>query len=269
MKRALSIAGSDPGGGAGIQADLKTFAAFRVYGACAVTAVTVQNTLGVHEVHPVPPRIVAAQATAVLEDLGADAVKTGMLVDRETVCSVAEVLDRFPPCRIVVDPVTLAKDGTELLQAEGLAAVRERLLPRCEVFTPNLEEASIFLERPVRNVDEMVEAARSLHALGPRYVVLKGGHLEGDPVDIFFDGKRVTKRRIGRIASSSLHGTGCTFAAAMTACLALGSDASEAFDLAGRFVARAIREAPGIGGGAGPLNHYVHVDLPRAREDAT
>ena len=266
MKRALSIAGSDPSGGAGIQADLKTFAAFGVYGASAVTAVTVQDTLGVRAVRPVPPGVVAAQASAVLEDVGADAVKTGMLVDGAVVRAVAEVLEAHPPPHLVVDPVSLAKDGTELLDRGGRAEMTARLLPLCEVFTPNLEEAGLFLGRPVERVGEMADAAAALHRLGPRCVVLKGGHLEGDPVDLLFDGTGVMKGRRRRIHTRSLHGTGCTFAAALTACLALGADPREAFRRARRFVGRAIRRAPGFGRGAGPLNHCIRPGPVRGRE---
>ncbi|MHC4943518.1 MAG: bifunctional hydroxymethylpyrimidine kinase/phosphomethylpyrimidine kinase, partial [Planctomycetota bacterium] len=240
MKKALTIAGSDSGGGAGIQADLKTFAAFGIFGTSAITAITAQNTLEVTSIHPVPPGVVKDQVDAVLSDIGADAVKTGMLFSAEIVTAVAQVLADHGPPHVVVDPVMISKSGAELLDAGARAVVKEELLPLCEVLTPNLPEAEALLNRPVKTVDEMREAAASLHRLGPPYVLVKGGHLEGEVVDILYDGRALHEFRSERIDTRHTHGTGCTLSSAIAACLALGMKVPEAVGTARDYVARAI-----------------------------
>jgi len=255
MKRALTIAGSDSGGGAGIQADLKTFMAFGVYGASAITAITSQNTLEVKSILPVTPKIVEDQMEAVLDDLGADAVKTGMLFSEEIVESVASVLRKHKPPHLVVDPVMISKSGAELLEPDARAAVVNHLFPLSEVVTPNVPEAEAILGSPVQ---DFREAARALHALGPCSVILKGGHREGETiVDLLYDGRDFLELEGTRIDTVHTHGTGCTLSAALAAGLALGWPVETAFATARDYVIKAIRTAPGLGSGSGPLNHGV------------
>lgn len=254
--RALTIAGSDSGGGAGIQADLKTFAAFGVYGASAVTAITAQNTLGVQAIHEVPAEVVAAQIDAVLSDIGADAVKTGMLSSTAIIEAVADRLRAHGATRLVVDPVMVAKSGDRLLRDDAVATLRELLLPLAEVVTPNAGEASVLAGIEVVDGDSAHEAARRIHALGPHYVIVKGGHLGGPTSDdLGFDGKRFEVLSGRRIATCHTHGTGCTFSAAIAAGLAAGRSPLEAARAARAFVQGAIEHAEPIGAGHGPLNH--------------
>ncbi|HSL22158.1 MAG TPA: bifunctional hydroxymethylpyrimidine kinase/phosphomethylpyrimidine kinase [Vicinamibacterales bacterium] len=257
MKRALTIAGSDSGGGAGIQADLKTFAAHGVYGTSAITAITAQNTLGVTAVHTVPADIVVAQIEAVASDIGADAVKTGMLATAAIVEAVAAALvDLDLPC-VVVDPVMVAKGGARLLDAEAIDAMKAELIPRAMVITPNAAEAAALVGDEVRTLEQARRAARHLKALGPGAVIVKGGHLEGPhAVDVLFDGIEVVEFRSERIATTSTHGTGCTFASAIAANLALGHGLREAVQRAKDYLVEAIRRAPRIGGGRGPIAHF-------------
>ena len=254
--RALTIAGSDSGGGAGIQADLKTFAAFGVYGASAVTAITAQNTLGVQAIHEVPAEVVAAQIDAVLSDIGADAVKTGMLFSTAIIEAGADRLRAHGVTRLVVDPVMVAKSGDRLLRDDAVAALRELLLPLAEVVTPNADEAGVLVGIEVVNDDSAREAARRIHALGPRYVIVKGGHFDGPTSDdLLFDGQRFEVLSGRRIATRQTHGTGCTFSAALAAELAVGCSPLEAARAARAFVQGAIEHAEPIGAGHGPLNH--------------
>lgn len=261
MARALTIAGSDSGGGAGIQADLKTFMAFGVYGASAITALTAQNTLGVRGVELVTPEMVVAQIEAVLDDIGADAIKTGMLGSAAIIEAVARTLERYGVTQLVVDPVMVAKSGDRLLAEEAVAALRDRLLPRALVVTPNLPEASVLLGRRVEREAEMPAAARDLHALGARYVLLKGGHLPGDPVDLLFDGRQMIELRAPRIATPHTHGTGCTYAAAIAALLARGAEVEAAVRTAHDYLHGAIAHARAIGRGHSPVNH-LYRGLP-------
>jgi hydroxymethylpyrimidine/phosphomethylpyrimidine kinase len=203
IPRALTIAGSDSGGGAGIQADLKTFMAHGVYGASAITAITAQNTVGVHAVLMLEPSLVVAQIEAVLDDIGADAVKTGMLGNASIIQAVAETLERYRVERLVIDPVMVAKSGARLLEEDAIATLRARLLPLALVVTPNLPEASVLLNRPVTDERDMQDAARDLHTLGPRYVLLKGGHLSGAiVVDLLYDGERFVTLRAPRLETN-------------------------------------------------------------------
>jgi hydroxymethylpyrimidine/phosphomethylpyrimidine kinase len=255
VKVALTIAGSDSGGGAGIQADLRTFAAHGLHGTSAITAVTAQNTVAVVDYVALDPRMVVAQIDAVASDIPLAAVKTGMLANRAIVEAVAEALARLRLPHLVVDPVMVAKSGDRLLDPAAEAAYRERLLPLADVVTPNLAEAEALLGRPVRSLEAMAEAARDLHAQGPRAVVVKGGHLEGDPVDVFFDGRRMERLPAPRIATRNTHGTGCTLSAAIAARLALGHELLEAVRGAKAYLTEALRGAYTLGRGAGPVDH--------------
>ncbi len=255
--RALTIAGSDPGGGAGIQADLKTFAAFGVYGLSAVTSVTVQNTLGFRGALAVPPAVVAGQVDAGLSDIGADAVKTGMLVSAPVVRAVAGRLRAARVTKLVVDPVMRAKDGSPLLEPRAAAALTKELLPLALVVTPNAPEAERLTGLKVGNASGARRAARAIRALGPAFVLVKGGHLDG-PVceDLLFDGSSFSALRSPRADTGHTHGTGCTLSAAIAAGLALGLDVPAAVRRAKRYVTGAIRNAPCLGKGAGPLEHF-------------
>ena len=255
MKVALTIAGSDSGGGAGIQADLRTFAAHGLHGACAITAVTAQNTVAVVDYVALEPRMVVAQIDAVASDMPVAAVKTGMLANRAIVEAVAEAVGRLRLAHVVVDPVMVAKSGDRLLDSAAEAAYRERLFPLAEVVTPNLPETEALLARPVRTLEAMKQAACDLHALGPRAVVVKGGHLEGHPVDVFFDGQRIEELLAPRIDTRNTHGTGCTLSAAIAARLALGQELLEAVRGAKAYLTEALRGAYTLGRGAGPVDH--------------
>jgi hydroxymethylpyrimidine/phosphomethylpyrimidine kinase len=250
VKVVLTIAGSDSGGGAGIQADLRTFAAHGVHGASAITAVTAQNTVAVLDYVALEPRMVVAQIDAVASDIPVAAVKTGMLATAAIVEAVAEAVARLGLPHLVVDPVMVAKSGDRLLDPAAESAYRERLFPLAEVVTPNLAEAEALVGRRVRSLAQMAEAARELHARGPRVVVVKGGHLEGDPVDVFFDGLRMEELRAPRIETRNTHGTGCTLSAAIAARLALGHERLEAVRGAKAYLTEAIRGAYALGGAA-------------------
>ena len=257
MTTVLTIAGSDSGGGAGIQADLKTFAAWRVFGLTAVTAVTAQNSLGVTAAHAVPPGIVAEQIRAVVSDFGVRSVKTGMLVDAATVAAVAASLAELRVPNLIVDPVMAATSGARLLADDAIALLRNDLLPQARVVTPNRAEAEVLTGRAVDSVEAAGEAARRLHDMGPGAVIVTGGHLPGaDAVDLLFDGRDLVELRSARIETAHGHGTGCTFGAALAALLALGRPLPEAAREAKRYVEQALRHAVRIGRGPGPLDHF-------------
>jgi hydroxymethylpyrimidine/phosphomethylpyrimidine kinase len=257
MKTALTIAGSDSGGGAGIQADLKTFAAHGVYGTSAITAVTAQNTVGVTGIATLPADIIIAQMEAVASDIGVDAVKTGMLANAAIVEAVAAAIDDLELPKVVVDPVMIAKSGDSLLEDEAVSAIRTVLLRRAFVVTPNAPEAEVLSGVPVRSVADAREAARRIHKLGPGAVVVKGGHLgTADVVDLLYDGHSFTEFAGPRIDSRNSHGSGCTFAAALAANLALGHPLADAVRLAKEYVAGAIRHGLPIGHGHGPMDHF-------------
>lgn len=254
----LTIAGSDSGGGAGIQADLKTFTAFETFGTSAVTAVTVQNTRGVAGFHSIPAETVIAQIAVVAEDLRPRAVKSGMLATAELVEGVAAAIQEAGLENYVLDPVMVATSGDRLLAAEAEARIREHLLPLATVVTPNLDEASLLLGRPVRDVAAMREAARELVALGARAALMKGGHLIGpEVVDVLFDGAEFHEWSRPRLDTRNTHGTGCTLSAAIAAGLAHGRPLVTAVADALDYVHRAMLSAPGLGHGHGPLNHLV------------
>lgn len=255
---ALTIAGSDSGGGAGIQADLKTFQAFGVFGASAITAVTVQNTVGVYGVHSVPPHLVAEQIRVVCEDLAPAACKSGMLADTPTIEAVTGALSRAEIGHYVLDPVMVSASGDPLLEREAVGALGSSLLPMASLVTPNLDEAAILAEMPVRTEHEMREAARRLVESGCRAVLIKGGHLEADEVvDLLFDGDRWREWRAPKLPVGNAHGTGCTLSAAIAAGLARGRTLEEAVDRALAYTRRAIASAPGLGAGSTPLNHWA------------
>ncbi len=253
--RILTIAGSDSGGGAGIQADLKTITALGGYGMCAVTALTAQNTVGVRGVQEVPPEFVALQIDAVAEDIGVDAAKTGMLSSAPVVEAVADRIRHHRIERLVVDPVMVAGSGARLLEAEGERALRESLLPLALLVTPNLSEAAALSGTEVRKPDQMREAARRIAGLGPRWVVVKGGHLEGAPVDLLFDGSDFTELARPRVETPNTHGTGCTFASATATFLGHGESVPDAVRLAGEALQAAIEDSLPFGKGRGPLDH--------------
>ena len=265
MRSALTIAGSDSGGGAGIQADLKTFAAAGVYGTCAITAVTAQNTLGVTAWEPVSTDLVVAQIEAVAGDLPPDAVKTGMLATAAIVEAVAAAIAGLDLPNLVVDPVMIAKGGDRLLQEDAVSAVKVHLLKLAEVVTPNIPEAEVLSGLTIATETDMVHAAQRIRDLGPRVVIVKGGHLDaaataGEVVDVVLYGQGdVFTVRGPRIDTRHTHGTGCTFASALAAQLALGGEIEEAVRWTREYLEGAIRHAPGLGGGHGPLNHFWRV----------
>jgi hydroxymethylpyrimidine/phosphomethylpyrimidine kinase len=257
IPRVLTIAGSDPGGGAGIQADLKTFTVFKVFGMSAITAVTVQNTRGVLGFTGMSPRLVSAQISAVLEDIGADAVKIGMLADTGVIRAVSRQLKKFRPSNIVLDPVMTAKSGRALLPDSAVKALVKDLLGLALIVTPNAPEASRLSGLAVRDPLSAREAAKAIHALGPKYVLIKGGHL-GGPVcrDLLFDGTNFREFPTRRIFTRNTHGTGCPLAAAIAACLAKGMKPPAAVENARAFVVGAIKNSFSLGNGHGPLNHF-------------
>ena len=257
MKTALTIAGSDSGGGAGIQADLKTFAAHGVYGTCAITAVTAQNTLGVEAVENLSVELIVAQVNAIVDDIGVDAVKTGMLATPEIVERVATLLPSLPTPHIVVDPVMVAKGGARLLAEEAIDAVRRMLLPCATVVTPNAMEAEVLAKIEIDSLGSAREAAQRIYDLGPGTVVIKGGHIPtADAVDLVYDGHEYLELRGPRLRSRHTHGTGCTFAAAVAANLALGLQTPDAISGAKHYVAQAIRHGLPLGRDHGPLGHF-------------
>ena len=253
---AMTIAGSDSGAGAGIQADLKTFAAHGVYGTSAITAITAQNTTGVIDVLELPTTLIASQIDAIVTDIGADVVKTGMLSSSDIIRVVAEKIKEHNLTRLVVDPVMVAKGGDRLLQEEAVDTMRRVLLRLAYVITPNAPEAAVLVNRPVENLDDARWAAKELVIMGARAAIVKGGHLEGPPTDILYDGTEFRAFTAQRIDSTSTHGTGCTFASAIAANLAKGLSLREAVPAAKRYVTNAIRSAAGVGHGNGPLNHF-------------
>jgi hydroxymethylpyrimidine/phosphomethylpyrimidine kinase len=257
IAKALTIAGSDSGGGAGIQADLKTFSAFRVFGMSVITAVTAQNSLGVQGVFDLPPEFVARQIDSVLSDFGADAVKIGMLSTAPIVEAVADGLRRWRPPRVVLDPVMVAKSGDPLLRPDARQALMRAVLPLAEVVTPNLPEAAALAGIPVATEADMEEAARRILALGPRHVLVKGGHLKESATDILWDGRALTRFTAARVDSPCTHGTGCTFSSAIAAGLALGRPLPDAIRAAKAYVTAAIREGVQPGRGVGTLRHFV------------
>jgi hydroxymethylpyrimidine/phosphomethylpyrimidine kinase len=261
MKKALTIAGSDSGGGAGIQADLKTFMAFGVYGMSAITALTAQNTVGVQGIFDVSPEFVREQIRSVMTDIGADSAKTGMLSNAGIVKAVAEAVREFRIPNLVVDPVMIAKSGAPLLAPEARQALAEQLLPLATVITPNVFEAETILGRRIEDLDAMKKAARELQHIGCQWVVLKGGHLdiESQALDVLCGGRELILFRSPRLESMCTHGSGCTFASAITAGLARGRTPPDAVKRAKDYVTEAIRKGVSMGKGHGPADHLAGV----------
>jgi hydroxymethylpyrimidine kinase/phosphomethylpyrimidine kinase len=269
--RILTIAGSDSGGGAGIQADLKVIALLGAYGTSVITALTAQNTRGVQGVFPVAPAFVKKQMESVLWDIGADAVKTGMLLRGEVVTVVAEVLEKAGIAKVVVDPVLAAESGRRLLTLQGLRTLKKRLFPLAGLITPNLFEASVLTGIPVRNRKEMKKAACLLKAETPGGVLIKGGHLSGQAVDLFYDGLSFKELKGPRLRTPHTHGTGCTFSAAVATFWGQGLPLTEALDRAKAFITQAIAGAEPIGSGRGPIDPYAWWEKqgagPKARSN--
>jgi hydroxymethylpyrimidine/phosphomethylpyrimidine kinase len=257
MRTVLTIAGSDSGGGAGIQADLKTFAAHRVYGTSAITAVTAQNTLGVSMWQPLPADLVTAQIEAVAGDIGVDAVKIGMLANAAIVEAVAAAIADLDLPHVVLDPVMIAKSGDRLLEPDATAVLRTELIRRVHLVTPNVPEAEALAGMRIASIDDMRAAGERILALGPRVVLIKGGHMEGpESIDVACSAHDSFELRAPRIDTRSTHGTGCTLSSAIAANLALGLDDRAALERAREYLDGAIRNAPDVGHGHGPLGHF-------------
>jgi hydroxymethylpyrimidine/phosphomethylpyrimidine kinase len=256
VPKALTIAGSDSGGGAGIQADLKTFAALGVYGTSVLTAITAQNTLGVFGIHEIPVEMIAAQIDAVMGDIGADAAKTGMLSSAAAIGTVAAKIREHGIAKYVCDPVMVSKSGHRLLREEAVEALRRDLLPLALVVTPNIPEAEALSSVIIEDDNSAREAARRIAGLGPRIVVIKGGHRSGEPVDVVFDGETFEELPAERIATKNTHGTGCTFSAAIAAGLAKGLKPRQAICHAKIYITEALRTSYPVGAGHGPVNHF-------------
>jgi hydroxymethylpyrimidine/phosphomethylpyrimidine kinase len=262
LPRALTIAGSDSGGGAGIQADLKTFLALGCHGMSAITALTAQNTVAVTGIHEVPPEFVIQQIDAVAADIGVDAAKTGMIASSALVEAVAKGIESNGIERLVVDPVFVSKHRDRLLAEDAVAALKGRLIPLALVVTPNLYEAEGLVGSEVTSLDEMREAAREVHAMGPRSVLVKGGHLQSErAVDVFFDGRDMLELDGPRFDTDDTHGTGCALSAAIAARLAHGDDLVAAVRAAKEFVSGAIEHSIRIGKGFGPVNPAWRLNL--------
>ena len=264
---ALTIAGSDSGGGAGIQADLKTFAALGVYGTSAITAITAQNTQRVTQILELPPDLVASQIDAVVSDIGADAVKTGMLASAEIIEVVAAKVREHGLQLLVVDPVMVAKSGDRLLREDAIDALRELLLPLATVLTPNLPEAEVLLGRSLASWDDVREGAKELVAMGAQAVVIKGGHREGPAIDLLYDGEEFREYTATRVDTTNTHGTGCTFASAIAAALAKGESVRVAVAMAKAYVTKALQSAYPVGHGYGSVHHFFRYWQPTLSQE--
>ena len=256
IRKALTIAGSDSGAGAGIQADLKTFAAHGVYGTSAITAITAQNTIGVTAVLAVHSNLVGAQIDAIIADIGAHAVKTGMLANTAVIEIVAEKIRQHRLINIVVDPVMVATSGDLLIEKSAVAALRNKLIPLARIVTPNIPEAEVLAGMKLRGADEIREAAMRIVEMGAKTVLIKGGHLKGPAVDFFYDGKKFAALNAPRIRSKNTHGTGCTLSAAIAAGLAKGHPLETAVANAKRYITEALRHGYRIGSGHSPVHHF-------------
>ena len=255
--KALTVAGSDSGGGAGIQADLKTFAALGVYGSSVVTAVTAQNTLEVAAIAEVPEEVVIAQIDTVVHDIGADAAKTGMLGSIPIIQNVADRLEAWGIPHLVVDPVMVSKGGVALIQDNAVEALKKDLLPFATVITPNIPEAEVLANRQIASPAHAQEASKAIAALGPGTVIIKGGHLPGSPTDLVYHDGQFIPFEGTRIDTKNTHGTGCTFSAAITAFLAYGFETLEAIRLAKTYIQNALEQSVTIGEGHSPVNHFA------------
>ncbi len=259
MKTALTIAGSDCSGGAGIQADIKTFSAHGIYGMSVITSIVAENTSRVISVENVSPDVIADQIDAVFEDIEVNAVKVGMLNNIESMNVIAEKLNKYKPVFTVIDPVMTAKDGSELMRSSALSVLREKIIPLAFVFTPNIPETEIITGMTVKNTDDMKRAAEHIYSLGAKNVLVKGGHLDGDAIDILYDGKEFQSYSCERIHTKNTHGTGCTYSSAIAANLAANIPVKIAVAKAKAFVTTAIEHSPEIGMGNGPTNHFYEL----------
>jgi hydroxymethylpyrimidine kinase/phosphomethylpyrimidine kinase len=259
MKRILTIAGSDSGGGAGIQADMKAITLLGGYGMSVITALTAQNTVGVQGIHEIPARFVEKQIDSVLSDIGTDAIKTGMLANQEIIEAVSEKIKQYQVKKVVVDPVMISKSGASLLRKEAQESLIKKLIPLASVVTPNLVEASALTGLKVNSLEGMKKAAHLIYKLGAKHVVVKGGHLRGLAVDLLYDGKHFSEMEGPRIESKNTHGTGCTFASAIATLLARGGTVEEAVRKAKTFITMAIQSGLGLGKGTGPTNPSAYV----------
>ena len=258
IHKALTIAGSDSGAGAGIQADLKTFAALGVYGTSVITAITAQNTVKVTRIFALSRDLVAAQIDAVIEDIGAEALKTGMLANAALIEMIAGKIRQYDLKNVVVDPVMVAKSGDLLLRRDAVEALRSHLIPLALVVTPNLPEAEELTGMKLTTGKDIAEAGRRIIAMGAKSVVIKGGHRKGPAVDLFFDGKKIRELSSPRIRTRHTHGTGCTFSAAIAACLAKGESVEKSVVLAKNYITAAIRKGFAVGSGHSPVKHFYH-----------
>jgi hydroxymethylpyrimidine/phosphomethylpyrimidine kinase len=265
MQKILTIAGSDSGGGSGIQGDLKTILSLGGYGMSVITAVTAQNTVGIQGIFPMNPDFVALQLESVLSDIGADAVKTGMLANADIVSVVAETLSRFKIDKLVVDPVLVSESGKELLEKEGVSRMVDKLFPMAYVLTPNIPEAEALTGKSVNTVSDMIKAGKKLQKMGPKYVLVKGGHLKDSPVDVLHDGSQHYEFATQRVRTRHTHGTGCTLASAIATLIGRGLPLMESIDQAKRYLYRALRFSLRIGSGIGPTNHLASITREMAR----
>ncbi len=259
MKKVLSIAGSDSSGGAGVQADIKTFSAFQCYSMNVITAITAQNTLGVLDIQNVSPQIILKQIDAIFEDLPPDGIKIGMLSNSETIHTVAIGLNKYSLPFTVLDPVMISKNGFTLLEPEAVNTLRTELLPLADMITPNIPEAETFCNMKIKTHAEMEFAAKKIYTLGASSVLIKGGHMENVSDDLFFDGINTQWFRGTRIMTKHTHGTGCTLSSAITASIALGFPPSEAIKTAKEYIVGAIENSLNIGKGCGPTNHFYKL----------
>lgn len=260
MKTALTIAGSDSGGGAGIQADLKAFSAQGVFGMSVITAITAQNTVEVRGVQNVDLQMIEMQMEAVFDDIRVDAVKIGMLSSADVIQVVAKCLQKYAPNHIVLDPVMISKGGHHLLQNEAIAALKKDMVPLATMITPNIPEAEVLTGMTIRTDEEMQEACRKIHALGAKTVLLKGGHLAGAPNDLYFDGTEFTFYKGDRIETKNTHGTGCTLSSVIAANMAKGHTLTEAVEIGKMYITKAIQHSFNLGHGHGPVHHFYAFD---------
>ncbi|MHB8124923.1 MAG: bifunctional hydroxymethylpyrimidine kinase/phosphomethylpyrimidine kinase [Desulfitobacteriaceae bacterium] len=259
MKKVLTIAGSDCSGGAGIQADLKTFSAHAVYGMSVITAVTAQNTQGVFAVQNIDQDVIAKQIEAIFDDIEVDGVKIGMVSQVSTIEVIAELLEKYAPSVIVVDPVMISKSGYHLLNPDAEATLIKLLLPLAVIVTPNIPEAEVISKMPISTLLQMEEAAKVIHQMGAKNVLLKGGHLENDSTDILYDGREFSYFPSIRINTKNTHGTGCTLSSAITANLALGYNIVQAVSEAKEYITTGIKHSFSIGKGVGPTHHFYSL----------
>ena len=259
MKHVLTIAGSDTCGGAGIQADLKTMSALGVYGMSVITAVTVQNTMGVFGCQDISPEIVSAQIDAIFTDIPVDAVKIGMVSQTETIEAIANTLEKYHPQNLVVDPVMISKSGFDLLQPSAKEALIRRLIPLATVLTPNLPEAEAICGHRVQTLEDMAQCAKEICALGAKNVLIKGGHLQNDATDLLYDGQQFYSFPAKRIETKNTHGTGCTLSSAIASYLAMGMSVDAAVKEAKSYITDAITHSFSIGHGVGPTNHFYRL----------